>query len=109
MREFKGKNYSLTELSQDQIIIDMIKKTSQFAFKSLQENKIYFTQNEFEEESSDSLKAIEQSGIIEKVEGNDDGNFFQFKHLVLQEFLSACYIFFDAVNIEMWNLDFRIL
>ncbi|XP_057309590.1 NACHT, LRR and PYD domains-containing protein 4-like [Hydractinia symbiolongicarpus] len=101
MREFKGKNYSLAKLSQDQNIQQMVRKASQFAYKSLQEKRIFFTQDEFENECSDCLTAIEQSGIIEKVEGNDDGDFFQFKHLILQEFLSSVHIFHAAIDIKV--------
>ncbi|XP_057309591.1 NACHT, LRR and PYD domains-containing protein 14-like [Hydractinia symbiolongicarpus] len=107
MREFKGKNYSLAKLSQDQNIQQMVRKASQFAYKSLQEKRIFFTQDEFENECSDCLTAIEQSGIIEKVEGNDDGDFFQFKHLILQEFLSSVHIFHAAIDIKVCISEFE--
>ncbi|XP_057309570.1 NACHT, LRR and PYD domains-containing protein 13-like [Hydractinia symbiolongicarpus] len=107
MREFKGKNYALAKLSQDQNIQQMVRKASQFAYKSLQEKRIFFTQDEFEDDCSDCLTAIEQSGIIEKVEGNDDGDFFQFKHLILQEFLSSVHIFHAAIDIKVCISEFE--
>ncbi|XP_057309574.1 uncharacterized protein LOC130647649 [Hydractinia symbiolongicarpus] len=107
MREFKGKNYSLAKLSQDQNIQQMVRKASHFAYKSLQEKRIFFTQDEFEDDCSDCLTAIEQSGIIEKAEGNDDGDFFQFKHLILQEFLSSVHIFHAAIDIKVCISEFK--
>ncbi|XP_057309486.1 uncharacterized protein LOC130647588 [Hydractinia symbiolongicarpus] len=108
MTEFKGKNYTLAKISQDKKVLKMIIETSKFAFRSLQEKRIYFTQDEFEFENGDCLKEIEQSGIIVKVEGNEDGDFFQFKHLILQEFLCAVYIFhcaLDALSCSLWNMN----
>lgn len=99
MTEFKGKNYTLAKLSQDKKVLKMIIETSKFAFKSLQEKRICFTQDEFEVETSGCLREIEQSGIIVKVEGNDDGDLFQFQHLILQEFLCAVYIFHRPLDV----------
>ncbi|XP_057298285.1 uncharacterized protein LOC130629179 [Hydractinia symbiolongicarpus] len=100
MTEFKGKNCALIKLSESEHVLRMIKITSEFAFKSLEQQRILFTQKEFENVDKDCLKTIEESGIIEKVEGDDDGDFYQFKHLVLQEFFSAVYMFLVGIDVE---------
>ncbi|XP_057297077.1 NACHT, LRR and PYD domains-containing protein 3-like [Hydractinia symbiolongicarpus] len=100
MTEFKGKNCALIKLSESEHVLQMIKSTSEFAFKSLEQQRILFTQKEFENVDKDCLKTIEESGIIEKVEGDDDGDFYQFKHLVLQEFFSAVYMFLVGIDVE---------
>ena len=55
--------------------------------------------------SAKNLSSIEDSGIFEKYEGDDNGDVYQFKHLVLQEFLSAIYILNTFTGSEIYQME----
>ena len=79
------------------LVKDSIRKLSEFAYISLLENRIIFKKMRF---VRDKTSLVEDTGVFERHEGGENGDIYQFKHLVFQEFLCAIYIANNFLEIE---------
>ena len=100
-RENDGKDLrdcTLMDICQDEDVLETVRQLAAFSYQSLKFKRIIFPEKDFEHISC--MKAIEKSGMIEKLEGGEEGKVFQFTHLVLEEFLAALHIFLKGKNIN---------
>ena len=75
-----------------------IRKLSEFAYIYLfLKIELYFKKMSFFE---DKTSLVEDTGVFERHEGGENGDIYQFKHLVFQEFLCAIYIANNFIEIE---------
>ena len=51
----------------------------------------------------DTTSLVEDTGVFERHEGGENGDIYQFKHLVFQEFLCAIYISNNFIEIEKFK------
>ena len=106
-REYNGKElreYTLMDICNDDEMLETLRQLAVFSYQSLKYQIIIFPEKHCE--NLHCMEVIENSGIIEKLEGGEDGNIFQFTHLVLEEFLAALHIFIKDKRIgELHTLE----
>lgn len=93
------KNYSdmnLDKLCEDQYVLEIVTSLARLSKHTYENKKVVFQAKD----SPQNVSVLENTGFIVKRETNVRGTFYQFRHLVLQEFLSALQFFLDNKSIE---------
>ena len=86
-----NKYTNLIDVVNDQVIIEVIYSLMVLSVKTYMQNQVIFTDKDIKE--ANCPIHLEQTGFIVKYSrGNTDESKYQFRHLILQEFLCALYI-----------------
>ena len=70
---------------------------ARFSYESLDVNKLVFDEDDFADNGC--LDLVQESGIIERTLGGEDGDRFQFVHLTLQEYFAAMHMFLTNMKL----------
>ena len=86
-----NKYTNLIDVVNDQAIIEVVYSLMVLSVKTYMQNQVIFTDKDIKE--ANCPIHLEQTGFIVKYSrGNTDESKYQFRHLILQEFLCALYI-----------------
>ena len=97
----------LNEIFHNEKCRDILNVLSHLSYNMMMEKKALFYETEINKLGiSTNSFATEASGFIVYTKKNDvEGNVYQFRHLVLQEFFSACYLFKEAESLPTRVLE----
>ena len=86
---------SLADLFEAKEVQKLFLDLSKFSFEMILTGKVIFTQDEMNKPgiAGNSFIDTETHGFIVKEKNDYEGNIYQFRHLTLQEFFAALYIF----------------
>ena len=94
LRDLFPSNCSLLEVINNTNVVQVILSLAKLSKSTLKYKKVVFSDTDLE--SIKSPIALQTTGFIEK---NQRKNIYQFRHLVLQEYLTALYLYLKSSNL----------